>query len=469
MTIFFFGTLCYTFPTVRQTSPFCYYKSPSHSGAAKRLVCASMHVKGSTLPWQVVCPDSRFSFMVEHRDAGTFWKEVYVMDLTIYQDNPMDVTIVPNLFIDEYMKEANDAQIKVYLYLLRMMHSQSSISVPGIADQFNHTEKDVLRSLKYWEKHRLLDLDYDGEKNLTGIHIRNIHPRQEPAPTGKAPETVPVTCQPDRPDAGKGLPDEFTPTQTLSPGASATRPALLKEDAHLSPADPSMASALPAFEKPVYSADQLRAFKERQDTAQLLFIAESYIGKPLTPSEIKTILYFTDVLHFSDDLIDYLLQYCVGKGKKDFKYIEKVAVNWATEGITTPKQARQYSSRYDKNVYIIMNELGKSGSPTGKEVEYITRWIKEYDFPMDVIFEACQRTVLATDKHRFEYAEGILSSWKSQNIHHKSDISKADDLYQKRRKSSSSQERMRQTGNRFNQFAQNAYDFDALEQELLSN
>lgn len=79
-----------------------------------------------------------------------------------------------------------------------------------------------------------------------------------------------------------------------------------------------------------------------------MFIAEAYIGKPLTPSEIKTILFFTDVLHFSDDLIDYLLQYCVERGKKDFKYIEKVAVNWAEEGITTPKQAQKFSTRYDK-------------------------------------------------------------------------------------------------------------------------
>ncbi len=369
--------------------------------------------------------------------------------LTIYQDSPMDVTIVPNLFIDEYMKDANDAQIKVYLYLLRMTHSRQAISIPGIADQFNHTEKDVLRSLKYWEKHRLLDLDYDGEKNLVGIHIRGLAPGKDPPPAVSCDSPIPV------PPSATGLQPAPAAAQKGT-GASAKEPL-------------SEPPAIPTFEKPVYSADQLKAFKERQDPAQLLFIAESYIGKPLTPSEMKTILYFTDVLHFSDDLTDYLLQYCVGRGKKDFKYIEKVAVNWAAEGITTPREARQYSSRYDKNVYTIMNELGKSGSPTGKEVEYINRWIKEYAFPMDVIFEACQRTVLATDKHRFEYAEGILSSWKAQNVHHKSDIRKADDLYQQKRKSAPAQERIRQTGNRFNQFTQNTYDFDALEQELLSN
>lgn len=362
--------------------------------------------------------------------------------LTIYKDEPVDSTIVSNLFIDEFMKDANDAQLKVYLYLLRMMMAHQATSVSDIADKFNHTEKDVIRALKYWEKHQLLDLDFDDNKVLVGIHMRDLdNPgdrRQSAAST-----FVPV------PAAPTPIPEK------VSAGAMMTFPTVEPED-------------MAPYEKPSYSADQLKEFKNRQDTAQLLFIAESYIGKPLTPSEIKTILYFTDVLHFSDDLIDYLLQYCVDRGKKDFKYIEKVAVNWAEEGITTPKQAQKAAAKYDKNVYAIMNELGKSGSPTTKEMEYINRWVKDYGFSPDIIIEACQRTVLATDKHRFEYAEGILSSWKNQNVHVKSDIHKIDDLYQQRRKTAAA-ERPRQTSNRFNQFAQNSYDFDALEQELRSN
>lgn len=70
----------------------------------------------------------------------------------IYQENCADVTVVSNIFIDEYMKDANDAQLKIYLYLLRMMSAGLSTSVSNIADQFNHTEKDVVRALKYWEK-----------------------------------------------------------------------------------------------------------------------------------------------------------------------------------------------------------------------------------------------------------------------------------------------------------------------------
>lgn len=38
---------------------------------------------------------------------------------------------------------------------------------------------------------------------------------------------------------------------------------------------------------------------------------------------MKSILFFSDGLHFSDDLIDYLLQYCVERGKKDFPLYRK--------------------------------------------------------------------------------------------------------------------------------------------------
>lgn len=354
--------------------------------------------------------------------------------LTIYKDNYIDSTVVSNRFIDEYMKDANDAQLKIYLYLIRMLNANQATSVSDIADKFNHTEKDVIRALKYWEKNKLLNLDYDEEKNLVGIHLCDLN----------APANSTASCN-----------------VTLS--AAPAMQSVLPLTGQAVTGQPATGQS--AFTKPVYSPDQLREFKNRETTAQLIFIAESYIGRPLTPSEIKSILFFTDVLHFSEDLIDYLIQYCVDRGKKDFKYIEKVAISWAEEGITTPKQAEKFSTKYDRNVYAIMNELGKSGSPTAKEMEYITRWTKEYGFTTDIIFEACERTVLATDKHRFEYAEGILSSWKRENVHHKADIRRIDDLYQQKRKAASKPA----SPNKFNQFTQNSYDFDTLEKELLSN
>ena len=362
--------------------------------------------------------------------------------IALYKDNYADSTVVSNLFIDEYMKDANDAQLKVYFYLLRMLNAEQAISVSGIADKFNHTEKDVIRALKYWEKQQILDLDFDENKALVGIHLRDLSAQATPA----SQHNVLLTSG---------------PVQAQNTAGNSIISAAVAQPVQTAPQETT-----PVYSKPAYSLDQLREFKEREETSQLLFIAEAYIGKPLAPSEIKTILFFTDVLHFSDDLIDYLLQYCVERGKKDFKYIEKVAVNWAEEGITTPKQAQKFSTRYDKSVYSIMNSLGRSTAPTAKELEFINRWTREYGFSTDIILEACERSSLATDRHRFEYAEGILSSWKNAGIHHKADIQQADATYQKKK---ATKPAPAASSNRFTQFAQNSYDFAALEKEILSN
>ena len=68
------------------------------------------------------------------------------------------------------------------------------------------------------------------------------------------------------------------------------------------------------------------------------------------------------------------------------------------------------------------------------------------------------------DKHRFEYADSILSSWYKAGVHHKNDIQMLDEHYRKAKAPKPAA-----SGNAFNQFKQNTYDFDLLEQELLSN
>ena len=332
------------------------------------------------------------------------------------------------------MKDANDAQLKIYLYLLRMMSAHMATSISDIADKFNHTEKDVMRALKYWEKNHLLSLEYDESKNISGIRLLNVDSRP-------CADIVPLTTV---------VP---MPSREISSG---------REDAGVREEVRSS-----AFEKPSYSLDRLREFKNNEETAQILFVAEQYIGRPLSASEIKTILFFSDKLGFSSDLIDYLIQYCVDKGKKDFRYIEKVAVSWAEEGITTPKQAAKYARKYDKTVYDIMKALGKSSAPTKTEADYATRWIKEYGFTTDIIMEACERTVLATDKHRFEYADSILRSWHKGNVHHKEDILALDNAYAQSKSSSPKSAPI--AAKVFNQFPQRNYDFDALEKEILSN
>ncbi len=366
--------------------------------------------------------------------------------VTINNNVGEDSTYVSNIFIDEYMQDANDAQIKIYLFLLRMMSSNLSTSVPDLADKFNHTEKDVVRALKYWEKKGLISLEYDDEQNLTSIHMEELTDLRR---YGRRREDNML----------KALPSTKTAT-----------------------ASEQQAAAAPS--KPTYTAAQLRAFKASEGSG-IMFIAEQYYGRPLNPTEMSTIYYIHDELKFSDELLDYLMQYCVDNHKADFRYMEKVAINWNQQGIKTPKQARAESFKHDGDIIAIMKALGMENAPTVKEGTFISAWKGELGFSMDIIMEACDRTVMATQKNRLKYCDGILRNWHECKVSTREDIARLDashtaDLRKKKEKASVSsiqfkdrldESYIRQGGtqNRFNQFQQNTYNFAELEKQLLDN
>ena len=336
-----------------------------------------------------------------------------------------DSTIVPNPFIDFYMVHANEAQIKIYLYLLRCTGNSQSVSVSQIADQFNHTEKDVIRSLKYWEREGLLALSMDEEKNISSIVL---------------------------------LPCNSVKKEKASPPIKGQIVSL---------------PVPPPAKKSSYSKEQLISFQEDGDLQQLLFITEQYLQKPLSSWEMNTLFYFYDSLHLSADLIEYLIEYCVNNNHKNMRYIEKVALAWAEEGITTVEQAKASTSHFKKEYYDILKAYGlnlNGRNPVDSEISYIKRWTTEYGFDFELIIEACNRTMSQIHQANFEYTDTILKNWKAAKVHHPSDLEALDLKHQKAKSDSLPLKHSQAVqNNRFNNFEQRAYDLDELESELLSN
>lgn len=256
---------------------------------------------------------------------------------TIHSDNDSGSTLVPNLFIDQYMRDANDAQLKVYLFLLRRMEAGGTTSISDMADQFNHTEKEVLRSLRYWEKCGLLTVEYGENNEPAGVHLEALYPHTSDTGRHDGHSNPPA----DSGSRGTGIQGLTLPGHR---DESADSEALSS-----SPAADREATQGTASGHHTAGEAQLEEFRSNKKRAQLLFVIEQYIGKPLSPGEVQSVYYISEELHFSDALIDYLLQYCIDRGKKDFRYIEKVAVNWAEHGISTPKQAERAVSPLRKN------------------------------------------------------------------------------------------------------------------------
>ena len=369
-------------------------------------------------------------------------RELLIMSLISLQNSSeLEVTILSNRFIDNFMPRANGEFVKVYIYLLRMVSAApSSFSLEHMADSLFCTERDISRALKYWEGEKLIALTYTADQKLSGITLL------EPfADTGHRESSASV--------------DTFTGS-----GNSAS------VSGNADPGVPSSADYILSL-----TPDRIRELKQNEEISQLLYITEQYLTKTLTPTEMQKILFFYDELHMSADLIEYLVEYCVSRGRKSMRYIETVALAWAKDGITTVEMARDASSRFSKDYYTILKAMGISGrNPVDNEITYIDTWRKTYGFDLELIQEACSRTVLSTGQPSFQYADKILSGWKKKNVHTLEDIRLLDAAHKKRQlEKSVSRKKQPQTqpqnSNRFNNFHQRDYDFAEYEKRLLNN
>ena len=100
--------------------------------------------------------------------------------ISIQKTSSDGVTIVPNVFIQNYMPEANGEFVKVYLYLLRILSDASaSFTLADGADALNCTERDILRALKYWDKAGVLELSFDSSRKLSGIRLLSLQGSEE--------------------------------------------------------------------------------------------------------------------------------------------------------------------------------------------------------------------------------------------------------------------------------------------------
>lgn len=228
----------------------------------------------------------------------------------------------------------------------------------------------------------------------------------------------------------------------------------------------------PADVTATVSRDTFDSLTDKQDFQEISFVAETYMGKTLSKTDIETLLFIKENLHFSNELIEYLLEYCAERGKKSFKYVQTVAFSWSKQGITTPEDARLNSAKYTQRIFTVMNALGKKNEPTIPELQFINSWYDKLGFESDVILDACNRTVLATDKNRFQYCNKILTSWHASGVHHASDITRMDASYQQTQKKANETPAKVPgyvANNPFLHFKQSDTDYDALEKELLQN
>lgn len=382
--------------------------------------------------------------------------------ITITTKNKETYSAVSDFFIDYYMTDANGEFVKIYLYLVRLLHSGNAVTVAGIADHFNLTEKDICRAVKYWIKQGVLQLEYTKDKKLTGITLLPLSPKEEDAEDDMLESLFSADASGESNSTADN--NDTTGSQTK---ASTSMTAVTQEtrssgnntsmqatDVASSIADPVTEqisqSAVP--KKITYKPSFVASKKEDEDFGNLLYQTETYFGKPLTQSDIHSLLYIYEELAFSPELLEYLVEYCVSINKKSCRYIEAVAIEWYKNGIVSVEDAKVASKNYNSIYVAVLKQLGiPRRVPTPTETAFIDTWYNTYSFNKNIIMEACKRAITARPHSaNFNYVNGILESWHKQNVHKLSDIEELDRKWaaEKKKKSTSN----KTSSNQFNNY-----------------
>ncbi len=290
------------------------------------------------------------------------------------------VFAVPTEIVDKHIKLAGAAQLKVILWFLR--HAGENFTVEDIAGSLSMQPADVRDCMQYWIQTGVISMN--GSTLEPASQTKSAEPQNEaaaersesdkPADTEQKPVEAAVQSKkrllsrPEKPDA-KYLAQRMTNDKSI--------------------------------EYLMQSADEIFGrITSNNDRATLLLIHE-YDGLPV-------------------EVIIMLLQYACSIGKCNMRYIEKMAISWADEEITTLDAADKKIKKLTcgRNAASAVQRIigADEHSPTERETELADTWINKWKFTSDMIRKAYEICVDTKGKYIPRYVNSVLERWYNSGI-----------------------------------------------------
>lgn len=408
--------------------------------------------------------------------------------INISSDIATSFTTVSDIFIDQYMPKANGEFVKVYLYLLRATGSGAGIAtISEIADHFSNTEADIIRALNYWASEGILQVQTGADGQIMGINLCSLSVSGMQAAQSNIQSAVADNAAQNnlQNSVVNNAAQNILQNSVVNNAAQNISTANIRMQDSVVEKLKSQTTDKVASSQKEYTLDEIKEFRKNPDISELFFIIETYLKHTLSSTDTNMVLYWLDELHFSTDLVEYLVEYCITKGHSSLRYMNKVALGWADAGIKTVDQAKDDAAAHSQIYYSVMKALGITGrNLVDSEVSLINKWVGEYGFDIELVKAACSKTISAIQKPSFEYTDSILANWRKKDVHTLKDVEVLDANFAKANKASatgSSQSTNAANGsskpksnnssskNKFNNFNQRNNDYDKLEKLFLNS
>lgn len=275
---------------------------------------------------------------------------------------------VPSIIADNFLKLANESQLKVILYLLR--NGNNEYTENEIAKAVGISEDAVKEAIIFWSQANILPENQSSEKSMM------THPVME---------------------QDKSI---FTPVKPEKPPIDDIKPKIVSSS------------------QTKFSNSEIATIKEENDEVKAMFsMAESYMGI-LNVTVQKSLIWMYEYLGLKPDVIIMLISYCVSIGKKYVGYIDTIAYSWYEKGINTHEEAQSEVNRLRESFEFtsrIKRIFEMKRNPIENQKAFIAEWQK-MNFSDELLKLAYEKNVEYTQGLSFSYINKILCSWYEQGI-----------------------------------------------------
>ncbi|KPU42856.1 replication initiation and membrane attachment [Oxobacter pfennigii] len=277
------------------------------------------------------------------------------------------VTPIPNIFIDEYMANADGNFVKVYLCGFIEAINGNKVSGDFISQKLELLESDIIKAWEYWESKGLVNIKKSsGELQIEFLNIYDVF---------------------------------YSNKSSVSMAAT-------------------------------YSPEDIRSRMDNAKIKDMFQNIEKSLGRTMSAKEISMYLSWLDDYSFSPEVITLLIEYCKSKKKVDSRYFEKVAIAWHDANIASVEDAQKYITQHEEkyNKYrLILDFLGlKEHDLMKPQEEFLDKWFSNWNFSLELVLEACKICSLRINEPNFSYIDGILSNWSKQGIKTLREVETAD-------------------------------------------
>lgn len=300
------------------------------------------------------------------------------------------VFAVPTSVVDDHMKLAGAAQLKVLLYLLR--HAGEPVTLEELAFAVGQRTSDTQDAVDYWINCGVMS---GGESEFQPTEQRTAVQSE----LGEKSVKTDSQSAADAPDS--------SPNSNVS--AAAIKNALRN------------AAGTMGKDKIRYQFDECMKFvAEDEHLKNMLTAVESILGKQLTHTEVTCFVTLVKWHGMPCTIVPMLIQYCKSIGKTSIYYIESTGIGWVAEEIDSFEKAERKisamtSRRRAWNIVRSALEIPERKA-TDSELKYSDLWINAQHIDIELVRHAYDKCINKNGRLSFAYMNGIIKRYFERGI-----------------------------------------------------